>query len=80
MLSGGCEGDQMSSLMVGEIWSHVSHSLVSCLSNFKDCWFPNRDWKDLFLGYNPHQFEKMSFIIIKLRLINFCEQKLAQWL
>jgi hypothetical protein len=36
MLSNGCEGDQVSPLMVGETWSHVSHNWVSCLSYMGD--------------------------------------------
>ncbi len=50
MLLGGCEGNQLSPSMVGETWSHVSQSWAFCLWDFRGCWFPNRDWKDLFLG------------------------------
>jgi len=69
LLSSGCERDQMFPTMMGETWSHVSHSWVSFLLDLRDYSFINRDWNDIFLSFL--EFEKMSFTIKNLDKLIF---------
>jgi len=50
MLPSGSQRHQMSSLMVGKAWSHVSYSWFFGLSNLRHCRVTNWNKKNFFLA------------------------------